>query len=403
MRNSFRTWMLPEGVVEALPDEAIKLNSLEQTALTTFSRWGYQPLRPPMMEYSDTFISDDRNGDLSEQTIQFKDQKSGKQLGFRADITPQIARIDAHYLKTDKVARYAYVGEVVRSYPTGHGSVRNPTVVGAELLGSSSTMADVEIVSLLIEYLKQIGLPSFVIELGNIDIAVALLKAVGVETAHFSLFFDALAKKDNEKLRTLCEKRGLSVTVIEQVNALTRFFGERETLDAAMSCFSAYDSVLAEIRHLADIADRLQSDYTDVKLVFDISDVRGYGYHNGLIFSAFVDGLWQSVARGGRYDGFGNHFGEATRQRASIGFNCHLNLLTRAMHLPKPVCRVIACDLNAVNDEQRGTLQQYLSALRDNGDTVVCLFDDAVAPVMDYTHQVAWQNGQWCVKTCDNS
>ncbi len=138
MQNLFRTWMLPEGVVEALPAEAEKLNQLTQTALDGFARWGYQPLRPPIMEYADTFINHPHSDNLSAQTIQFKDPKSGRQLGLRADMTPQIARLDAHYLSTDKVARYAYAGELVRSYPTGRGSVRNPTVVGAELLGRKS-------------------------------------------------------------------------------------------------------------------------------------------------------------------------------------------------------------------------------------------------------------------------
>lgn len=192
MHNSFRTWMLPEGVVEALPEEAEKLNALTQTALDTFSRWGYQPLRPPIIEYADTFIGGGRSDNLVEQTIQFKDQKSGKQLGFRADMTPQIARIDAHYLKTDKVARYAYAGEVVRSYPTGHGSARNPTVIGAELLGSASQQADTEIVNLLIAFLSQLDLPDITIELGNVDIVAELLTEAGLEESQFAQFLNPL-------------------------------------------------------------------------------------------------------------------------------------------------------------------------------------------------------------------
>lgn len=397
MRNSFRAWMLPEGVVEALPDEATKLNALEQTALSTFSRWGYQLLRPPMMEYADTFIADDQDGDLTEQTIQFKDQKSGKQLGFRADITPQIARIDAHYLRTENVARYAYVGEVVRSYPTGHGGVRNPSITGVELLGSRSWQADVEIVSLLIEYLKRVQLPNFIIELGSIDIVAELLKAADIDEKYFSLFFDALSRKDNEKLIALCEQLALSETIQHDLCALTSLYGDREILRKANVQYRRYPMVISAIGALTQITEQLQANYPSVTFNFDLSDVHGYGYHNGLIFSAYVHGLWQSVARGGRYDGFGNDFGEESGFRPSIGFNCHLNLLARLVNLSPPKNRVIACHMGRVDEVQRLSIQRFLTKLRSKGDIVVCIFDDDIESTRTFTHEVVWEDQKWAV------
>ncbi|MGY0400256.1 MAG: ATP phosphoribosyltransferase regulatory subunit, partial [Ostreibacterium sp.] len=363
-----RAWMLPEGVVEALPEESSKLNYLEQTALKTFKSWGYQLLRPPMFEYAETFLTDGSDGKLSEQTIQFKDQKSGRQLGFRADITPQIARIDAYYLKTDKVARYAYMGEVVRSYPIGHGSVRNPSVVGAELLGSGHWLADVEMVSLLIEYLQQLRLPEFIIELGNVDIVVALLTALGVEEYRFSLFFEALLRKDKEKLRHLCLQSSVPEKHMEDVLALTDCYGGREVLVSASKRFANYKEVAAEIYQLEKIADKLLADYPALPLTFDLSDVRGYGYHNGLIFAAYIADLWQAVARGGRYDSFANDVDNRHQQRASIGFSCELNQLSRFVSQPEKKQRIVACDLTAVTRLQQSQLQGYIASLRADGD-----------------------------------
>lgn len=380
MRSSLRAWMLPEGIVEALPRDAEKLNQLEQIALSTFSRWGYLPLRPPMMEYADTFVGGEFSDNLAAQTIQFKDQKSGKQLGFRADITPQIARIDAHYLKTHYVARYAYAGEVVRSYPAGHGSARNPSVVGAELLGSGSHQADIEIVSLLIEYLRNIQLPEVIIELGNVDIAVELLRCLGVAESQYPLFFEALATKDTERLSLLAARN--EVVDDSQLLLLTQLYGDLSVIATAEEYFAASPSVLLEIQRLKAIAEQLQKSYPETIFHIDFSDVHGYGYHNGLIFAAYVSGVWQAVARGGRYDSFGRHLTDSTRP--STGFSCDLNLLVGLVCDTMPTHRVIVCRHDVSDDK----LTQYVRELRAQGDVVVCVFDDGVDCDIAYNYEI---------------
>lgn len=383
MHSSFRPWMLPEGVIESLPAEAEKLNTLSHTALSIFSRWGYQPLRPPMMEYADTFTGHNHSDDLAEQTIQFKDQKSGKQIGLRPDITPQIARIDAHYLPTDQVARYGYAGEVLRSYPANHGSSRNPSVVGAELLGSASQQADIEIVSLLISYLESLELPPLTIELGNIDIVIELLTSAGLDESQFPPFFDSLAIKDKEKLTTLCAREQLSQRDAQCLVAMTECYGDDAVLAQAMTIFDNHPAVLAEIKRLNNITAELKQQHNAITFHVDLADVRGYGYHNGLIFSAYVNGVWQAIARGGRYDSFGNHFGDEYHLRPSTGFSCNLNLL--APLLPASNAgRIIACDLPYSST----ALAQYLADLRTRGDTVIQLFDDGSGTNRNCTHKI---------------
>ncbi|PIE45238.1 MAG: hypothetical protein CSA45_03585 [Gammaproteobacteria bacterium] len=388
MRRSFRSWMLPEGVVEAMPLEAEKLNALEQMAIATFSRWGYRLLRPPMFEYADTFVADDKESRLAMQTIQFRDQKSGKQLGFRADMTPQIARIDGHYLKTDKVARYAYVGEVVRSYPAGHGSAKNPTIAGVELLGSASQQADIETVSLLIDFLSAAKVPDFLIELGNVDIVIELLQALGVNRSAFGVFFEALAKKDSERLHALAEKNQLDEKSTALIASLVTFYGGADDLKSAMVLMSDYPAVKAEIKTLYDVLNDLQTHYPGVTFHVDLSDVHGFGYHNGLIFSAYVNGVWQPIARGGRYDSFGQQFVTHRNVRPSIGFSCHLNLLMALSNYQLPSRRVILCPLNQFSTDDKMQLNAMVRRLRSEGDTVVNRFDDGIGCHIDVTHQL---------------
>ncbi len=395
MHSVFRTWMLPEGVTEALPDDAFKLNTLEQTALSTFSQWGYQMIRPPMLEYADTFISGYHDSNLAEETIQFKDQKSGKQLGFRADITPQIARIDAHYLRTDKVARYSYVGEVVRSYPTGHGGSRNPNLAGVEMFGSSGWQSDVEIVSLLIEYFTRLKLRNFVIELGNVDVVAELLRSFDIDEKYYFMFFDALSKKDNEKIIALCKQSKLSPSEESDLCALTDLYGDFETLEKASLRYKCYPAVIKALEDLLLISKQLQTHYPSIKFTFDLSDVHGYGYHNGLIFSAYVDGVWQAIANGGRYDGFWNDFGENSDMRPSIGFNCDLNILSRLVDLHPRKERVIAFHIAELTEAQRMSVQPFLSSLRSDGDIVINIFDDEIEPVKQCTHRIVWEHQTW--------
>lgn len=385
MQNSFRTWMLPEGVVESLPRDAEKLRVLEQTALNTFSRWGYQPLRPPIMEYADTFLAGVHSDNLAKQTIQFKDQKSGKQLGFRSDFTPQIARIDAHYLKTDNISRYAYAGEVVRSYPAGHGGARNPFVVGAELLGSASHQADIEIVSLLINYLDTLSLPRYIIELGNVDIAVELLHTFGVKEKDYPIFFDALSKKDNEKLAKLAEQNHLPTAQITHLQQLTGLYGGAEVLDSGLNIFADYATVSDEIQRLKLTLIMLQQQHPHIDFHIDFSDVHGYGYHNGLIFSAYTDGIWQPIARGGRYDSYGNHFDGQSTIRPSVGFSCSLNLIATRFDLPQNEYKTIICSLDP---NTLPTLNAYIKDLRQQGHTIIMQFDDGISPKQSSNYSV---------------
>lgn len=386
MQSSFRAWMLPEGVVEALPTDAEKLIFLEQAAFALFSGWGYLPLRPPLMEYADTFLGDS-NSTLSAQTIQFKDQKSGRQLGFRSDITPQIARIDGHYLKTERVSRYAYSGEVARSFPAGQGSLRNPTVVGAELLGSSSEQADVEIVSLLVAYLSKICLSDYIIELGNVDIVANLLADLSVAAAQYPLFYEAFSRKDREQLLKRCRENGINDQAAQQLVSLVDIYGDESVIVKALEQFAEQPSVVRGLQGLLSVAKQLKILHPEIILSFDVSDVRGYGYHNGLIFSAYTSGVWQAVARGGRYDAFGNDFSDVSQLRPSIGFSCDLNLLLPKISVPKPAKqRIIACA--ATLYAQGGqTLKDYVTQLREQGEVVIHQFDDNASHEM-CTHRI---------------
>jgi len=389
-KNSFRAWMLPDGVIEALPNEAQKLNYLERCAVDTFSAWGYELLRPPIMEYAETFISSNNRYDsdnLNRQTIQFKDQASGRQLGLRADITPQIARIDAHYLKTDKLARYSYTGEVVRSFPEGHGSFRNPTIAGVELLGSCSVQADIEMISLLITYLAHIGLNDYVIALGEVDIVTELLATLGVDEVAYTDFFDALGKKDVNRLQHLAERNGIDSDNSKPLTALLDLYGDISIFDEAKQVFADYDRVMLVLSALQQVVIQLQGRYPGTNFHVDLSDVPVYGYHNGLFFCVYTDGAWQAVARGGRYGNVSQYGAQGVQTpRPATGFSCNLNVLSTLLNEPATSGRRVLCRFSTLG--YSCVLHRYVDKLRQQGDMVVCQFDDGIENIGEFTHFV---------------
>ena len=97
-------WLLPENLADILPSEARKIEELRRLLLDRFQTYGYELVMPPLLEYLDSLLTG-TGQDLNLKTFKLVDQLSGRTLGLRADITPQVARIDAHLLNRAGVTR----------------------------------------------------------------------------------------------------------------------------------------------------------------------------------------------------------------------------------------------------------------------------------------------------------
>ena len=166
------TWRLPDGIDEVLPPDAWALEQLRRRVLDLFVTWGYQYVVPPLIEYLDSLLVGSGN-DLELQTFRMVDQRSGRMLGIRADMTSQAARIDASSLAGDAARRLCYAGTVVHANPAGVFESRVPLVAGAELFGAPGIEADAEVVSLMVDTLHAAGIDEPVIERRNADMDAA--------------------------------------------------------------------------------------------------------------------------------------------------------------------------------------------------------------------------------------
>jgi ATP phosphoribosyltransferase regulatory subunit len=366
-----RHWLLPEGIEDLLPDEARHVEAVRRRLLDEFERHGYQLVVPPLLEYVESLLTGSGR-DLDLRTFKLVDQLSGRTMGVRADIAPQVARIDAHLLNRQGVTRLCYCGNVLHTRPTGLMSSREPLQIGAELYGHEGPEADSEIIRLLACALKLAAIATTRIDLGHVGIFRALLAGAGLSVDAEEELFAALQAKDAPAVRDLATK--VAEPARAGLLALPELYGGAEVLAEAAQRLPATPAITSAL----DALRRLARDLADLPIGFDLADLRGCHYHNGVVFAAYCDGSPGAVALGGRYDHVGAAFGRA---RAATGFSIDLRDLARLAKRPSGKGAILA------PWPEDAALHAEVERLRAAGETVVLALPG--------------HDGQWREAGCD--
>lgn len=318
-------WVLPEGIEEVLPPQAEQLEQLCRNVIDLFTRWGYQLVIPPLVEYLDSLLTG-TGKDLDLQTFKITDQITGKLMGIRADTTPQVARIDAHKLKRDVPTRLCYLGTVVHTRPDTTGGSRSPLQVGAELYGHDGVESDVEILCLMIETLRTIGIEKFHIDIGHAGIYRGLIAQGKLNSDLETELFDILQRKASPELEEFLDSVSLSGEIADMFRFLITANGNLDILQEAQQKLARANSDVKKcLEYLHNMTALVAQRIPECSLFFDLAELRGYHYHNGVMFTAYSPGSGQGIAYGGRYDAIGSAFGRA---RPATGFSTDLkNLL----------------------------------------------------------------------------
>lgn len=314
-----RRWLLPEAIEDVLPQEAAHIEAMRRTILDEFSSHGFDLVSPPLLEYVESLVGE-RGQDLDVRTFKLVDQLSGRSMAIRADITPQVARIDAHQLNRHGVTRLCYCGSVLHTLPAGFNATREPMQIGAEIYGHAGLEADIECIRLLAESLKRCAVVATRIDLGHVAVFRALVREASLDETVEKELFESLQGKDVPAVRELVA--GVSEPLRSALLALPELYGDRTVLDEADRMLPDLPAVSAAINDLRRLAGALG----DLPLSFDLADLRGYRYHTGVAFSAYCEGSPGAVALGGRYDDFGRIYG---RGRPGTGFSMDLRALAR--------------------------------------------------------------------------
>jgi len=362
--NKTDRWLLPEGIEEVLPEQAQRLEQLRRQLLDTYESWGYDLVMPPFIEYLESLLTGTGN-DLDLQTFKLTDQLTGRMMGIRADMTPQVARIDAHQLKKDTPTRLCYIGTVLHTRTDGFAGSRSPLQVGAELYGHAGIESDVEVMNLMLETLALAGVKNPFIDLGHVGIYRELVKQAGLNKDQESILFDSLQRKANTEISSYLKEWKLDAKVASAISALTSLNGDESILDEAKAALkNAGKGVLNALDELTNVAALLKQGIPGIKVHYDLAELRGYHYHTGTVFAAYVAGRGQAVALGGRYDDIGEVFGRA---RPATGFSTDLKtLLSLSQHKHNQLAAIYA---PADNDAD---LQKKIAELRKQGEKVIC-------------------------------
>ena len=387
-------WLLPDGIEEVLPDDAKHLENLRRKLLDVFAGWGYSLVIPPFIDYLDSLLTGSGH-DLELQTFKLTDQLSGEMLGIRADMTPQVARIDAHNLKHSVPTRLCYVGTTLHTVGDALEKTRSPMQIGAELYGHKGLESDVEVISLMLEMLAMTGLLNVHLDLGHVGIYRALSEQAGLSEAEEVAIFDILQRKARPELLELIGSLTIADDLKTMLLKLPELNGGRETLKKAADILaSANDEVKQALAELEAIADKLSVVFPQLPLSFDLAELRGYHYHTGVVFAAFVPSVGREIARGGRYDNIGAVFGRA---RPATGFSADLKLLSMLSKDMLPAGQAELIFAPALDDL---ALAETIRDLRAQGRAVLQELPDQTGnwESMGCTAKLEKENNSWVVK-----
>jgi len=382
-------WLLPEDIADVLPVEARKVESLRRTILDLYQSYGYELVAPPILEFLDSLLTG-TGSDLNLQTFKLVDQLSGRTLGLRADITPQVARIDAHLLNRAGVTRLCYAGSVAHARTPVGSSAREELQLGAEIYGCATWEADFEAITLLLKTLAVAGLNKVYLDLSHAGILTGILADHTLDKETIETLYGLLQSKDRPRLSQWAAC--LPAKVSEALIALTQLNGPcSEVLAKAKKVLpkhAAVDQALADLERLVSASASLSD---QLELSIDLADLRGYQYHSGVMFAAYVDQLPQPIARGGRYDHVGQAFG---RPRPATGFSLDLLTLANLSPLNTRKQTILA---PWIEDAE---LNKAIAALRSKGETViqVPVGQDFEASEYECDRELVKQGNSWEMK-----
>ena len=385
------SWLLPDGVVDVLFEDAHKQEVLRHQLTKQLIAHGYQLVNPPMIEFTESLLSG-ASEDLKRQTFKIIDQLTGRLMGLRADITPQILRIDAHHGGTG-IARYCYAGDVIHTLPSGLFGSRTPLQLGAEIFGCASLAADIELIDVLFSMVNTLNMSAALhIDLGHVAIFKRLAELAELSDNDTEHLMHLYANKNLPELKRVCQ----SIALGNDFYALARFGHDIDNLLVKLSETAQQDTqVVTAIDELQRLKTHLQEQW-QCPVSIDVTELSGYHYHTGIVFNGYINSETQPLVRGGRFDGMqsGNQL-TSNQPREATGFSMDVSRLLAHTQLESPIIVLVDYQaLSNVNQEQMQILLQQVESLRQQGYRVTMPLDIADRPV-GMTHCLNFVDDQW--------
>ena len=311
-------WILPENVEDLLPKQAKLLEIYRRKLLDLYAKSGYELVIPSLLEYADSLNAFGKDLDLD--TFKVVDQLSGRMMGVSSDLTTQTSRIDSQLMQEGDLNKLCYAGPVLRT-KTALTQSRELYQVGIEYFGNSDIAADIEVQTILINSLKLLNIKDITLDINHLNIYNQLILDLEISEEDKIIIADALMVKDKGSLRKTLKKYNKNSTS-EKLIELVDLYGDKSVLDQIVKLIPGNNEIKSTVAKLKSLNEVLID--TGIKISFDFSDIRGYQYHSGLIFSAYSPNYSTAIAQGGRYDNIKNN-------RAATGFSMDLRVIINQM------------------------------------------------------------------------
>ncbi|QPT40067.1 ATP phosphoribosyltransferase regulatory subunit [Oligella ureolytica] len=383
---SASTWLLPEFISDILPAEARGLEELRRKLLDLYQQSGFELVAPPLVEFTESLFAGQR-ADLPKKTVKVIDQLSGRTMGIRPDITPQVSRIDAHLLNRAGVTRLCYCGVAFHSVPNDLIGDRELVQIGAEIFGYAGSEADLQIISLAYQTLETAGVHGAKLDLNHPGIMRALVAAHPVLESEVDKLNALVREKAITSLKAfLAELDGVPPEIQQALLVLPNLYGGADTLEVARSVLPKLPEIQKALDELEAIVKRFPS------ASVDLADISGYDYHSGISFALYAEGWHNALVRGGRYDRVAQAYG---RERPATGFSLNLRRLVQGLESPAPN---EAIKTSWSDDEEH---LDKIQQLRQQGHIVVQVFPDTEQINEEYifTRELVIENDQWVLKS----
>ncbi len=336
--ESHPAWLLPSGFEDVLPARAEALEHCRRGLLDLYAQWGYRQAIPPLVEHLESLLTGSA-ADLDLQTWKLLDQDSGRLVGLRSDMTPQMARIDAQTSAIHELRRLAYAGTVLRARPDLLGGSRAPFQMGGELFGVAGPEGDLEVLSLMVESLIHCAVSDLLLDIGHVGISRALADAAGLDDVPRAELLRRVERKAWQDVRVWLREHDCGSALSADFDALAHLQGDFGVLTQARQRLGHYPAVGTALDDLQFVWEALRTRYPHLTIQCDLSEIHGHRYHTGLLFSLFGPQRGDALASGGRYDDVGAVFG---RRRAATGFSLDLKPLLRKFPETERAARVWA-------------------------------------------------------------
>jgi ATP phosphoribosyltransferase regulatory subunit len=317
-------WQLPDGIDELTGDQALAFESIRRELLDLYQSKGFGLVIPPMVEYVESLLLTSESLDL--KTFKFLDSASGRLLGVHADITPQIARIDAKR-SSKGIEKYCYINAILQTRADDFYASRSPIQAGAEMYGSDDISADIEVIELMLESLKLLSIESITLSIGSVGVFNAIIEQENLDNELSSKLRQIFQKRSVPDLNIFLESNNLINA--DKFSKLMNLEGDSSVLTDALSEFKDIPKAKNAIEDLIAIDEVLVKNRVNV--IYDLAELQSYEYHTGVVFSAYSLDYSKALAQGGRYQGLGESFGKYKNSRSATGFSFDLKYLSQSI------------------------------------------------------------------------